>query len=48
MSEELLATLLGFNSGGVVINSMVMELPTRKKSFWDSAWERSGIHFFCY
>ena len=31
MSEELLATLLGFNSGGVVINSMVMELPTEKE-----------------
>ena len=35
MSEELLATLLGFNSGGVVINSMVMELPTEKQGrFW--------------
>ncbi len=35
MSEELLATLLGFNSGGVVINSMVMELPTEKEGrFW--------------
>jgi hypothetical protein len=35
MSEELLATLLGFNSGGVVINSMVMELPTQKEGrFW--------------
>jgi hypothetical protein len=31
MSEELLATLLGFNSGGVVIDSMVMELPTEKE-----------------
>ena len=35
MSEELLATLLGFNSGGVVINSMIMELPTEKEGrFW--------------
>jgi hypothetical protein len=35
MSEEMLATLLGFNSGGVVINSMVMELPTEKEGrFW--------------
>jgi hypothetical protein len=35
MSEELLATLLGFNSGGVVINSMVMELPTEREGrFW--------------
>jgi hypothetical protein len=35
MSEEVLATLLGFNSGGVVINSMVMELPTEKEGrFW--------------
>ena len=35
MSEELLATLLGFNSGGVVINSMIMELPTGKEGrFW--------------
>ena len=35
MSEELLATLLGFNSGGVVINSMLMELPTEKEGrFW--------------
>jgi hypothetical protein len=35
MSEELLATLLGFNSGGVVINSMIMELPTEKQGrFW--------------
>ena len=31
MSEELLATLLGFNSGGVVINSMIMELATEKE-----------------
>src|SRR3984885_2371561 len=35
MSEEMLATLLGFNSGGVVINSMIMELPTEKEGrFW--------------
>ena len=35
MSEEMLVTLLGFNSGGVVINSMVMELPTEKEGrFW--------------
>jgi hypothetical protein len=35
MSEELLATLLGLNSGGVIINSMVMELPTEKEGrFW--------------
>ncbi len=35
MSEEMLATLLGFNSGGVVINSMVMELPKEKEGrFW--------------
>jgi hypothetical protein len=35
MSEELLATLLGLNSGGVVINSMIMELPTEKEGrFW--------------
>jgi len=35
MSEEMLATLLGFNSGGVVINSMVMELPREKEGrFW--------------
>jgi hypothetical protein len=35
MSEGLLATLLGFNSGGVVINSMIMELPTEKEGrFW--------------
>jgi hypothetical protein len=35
MSQELLATLLGFNSGGVVINSMIMELPTEKEGrFW--------------
>jgi hypothetical protein len=35
MSAELLATLLGFNSGGVVINSMIMELPTEKEGrFW--------------
>jgi hypothetical protein len=35
MSEELLATLLGFNSGGVVINSMIMELPAEKEGrFW--------------
>ena len=35
MSEELLATLLGFNSGGVVINSMIMELPTEKdRHYW--------------
>jgi hypothetical protein len=35
MSEEMLTTLLGFNSGGVVINSMVMELPTEKEGrFW--------------
>ena len=35
MSEELLATLLGFTSGGVVINSMIMELPTEKEGrFW--------------
>jgi hypothetical protein len=35
MSEELLATLLGVNSGGVVINSMIMELPTEKEGrFW--------------
>ena len=35
MSEELLATLLGFNSGGVVINSMIMELPKKKEGwFW--------------
>ena len=35
MSEELLATLLGLNSGGVIINSMIMELPTEKEGrFW--------------
>ena len=35
MSEETLATLLGLNSGGVVINSMIMELPTEKEGrFW--------------
>ena len=35
MSEDMLATLLGFNSGGVVINSMVMELPTEREGrFW--------------
>jgi Kef-type K+ transport system membrane component KefB len=35
MSEELLATLLGLNSGGVIINSMIMELPKEKEGrFW--------------
>ena len=35
MSEELLATLLGLNSGGVIINSMIMELPREKEGrFW--------------
>jgi hypothetical protein len=35
MSEELLATLLGLNSGGVIITSMIMELPTEKEGrFW--------------
>jgi hypothetical protein len=35
MSEELLATLVGLNSGGVIINSMIMELPTEKEGrFW--------------
>jgi hypothetical protein len=35
MSEELLATLLGLNSGGVIINSMIMELPSEKEGrFW--------------
>ena len=35
MSEDLLATLLGLNSGGVIINSMIMELPTEKEGrFW--------------
>ena len=35
MPEELLATLLGLNSGGVIINSMIMELPTEKEGrFW--------------
>jgi hypothetical protein len=35
MPEELLATLLGFNSGGVIINSMIMELPTEHEGrFW--------------
>jgi hypothetical protein len=35
MSEELLATLLGLNCGGVIINSMIMELPTEKEGrFW--------------
>lgn len=35
MSEELLATLLGLNFGGVIINSMVMELPTKEDGrFW--------------
>jgi hypothetical protein len=35
MSEEFLATLLGLNSGGVVINSMIMELPSEKGGrFW--------------
>jgi len=35
MSEALLATLLGLNSGGVIINSMIMELPKEKEGrFW--------------
>jgi hypothetical protein len=35
MSEEMLATLLGLNSGGVIINSMIMELPAEKEGrFW--------------
>ncbi len=35
MPEELLATLLGLNCGGVIINSMIMELPTEKEGrFW--------------
>jgi hypothetical protein len=35
MPEELLATLLGLNAGGVIINSMIMELPTEKEGrFW--------------
>jgi hypothetical protein len=35
MSEELLATLLGLNCGGVIINSMIMELPREKEGrFW--------------
>jgi uncharacterized protein YqgC (DUF456 family) len=35
MSEDLLATLLGLNSGGVIINSMIMELPKEKEGrFW--------------
>jgi hypothetical protein len=35
MSEELLATLLGLNSGGVIINSMITELPKEKEGrFW--------------
>jgi hypothetical protein len=31
MSEELLATLLGLNSGGVIINSMIMDLPAQNE-----------------
>jgi hypothetical protein len=35
MPEELLATLLGLNCGGVLINSMLTELPDRKEGrFW--------------
>lgn len=35
MSEALLATLLGLNSGGVIINTMIMELPKEKEGrFW--------------
>jgi hypothetical protein len=35
MPEELLATLLGLNAGGVIINSMIIELPSEKEArFW--------------
>jgi hypothetical protein len=35
ISEDVLATLLGFVGGGVVINSMIMELPKEKEGrFW--------------
>jgi hypothetical protein len=33
MPDELLATLLGLNSAGVII-SMILELPTEKGRFW--------------
>jgi hypothetical protein len=48
MREELLATLLGLNCGGVIINSMITELGSEKKdTFGRFAWEPSHIRFYC-